>query len=215
MKLSSVEGVHEFAHSRDDVTSLEISDSLFHFTNMIFHHLPGLRKIKVKASGLSTLEPPMESTSLLRLEIEGNNFNNVPSEVFAGLENLENLHLDSNHIQELLGDSFSGLLHLVELRLEDNEIKALPERVFDSLPNLKSLSLMKNLLSSLEGNLLIQNRLLTTLRFNDNRELRSINPSLLNSLTSLDNVDFRFTCVGRDIFDVETTIRMMKQNCRK
>lgn len=214
MKLSSVEGVHVHRKNKDDVDSLEISDSLFHFTQDIFEQFTSLKKIRVKASGLSTLEPPLESVNLVRLDIEGNKIDNIPSGIFAGLENLEILSLDKNDIQELVSGSFDNLLHLIELRMEDNLIKSLPERVFDSLPNLKSLSLSKNLLGSLDGRLLSQNQMLTWLRFNDNRELREVDPELLDDLTSLTFVDFRNTCVGQGSFDVATTKMRIKQHCR-
>lgn len=215
MRVASVEGIHQFHRTKEDVTSLEISESLYHFTNNVFEHLPRLKKLKVKSSGLSSLEPPLESTQLLHLEIEGNNISDVPDGIFSGIENLETLHLDSNEIQNLHANSFNGLLNLLELRLENNLIAELPDRVFDVLPNLKSLSLKKNLLKSLDRNLLSQNIMLATVRFNDNRDIKFIGSTLLDNAKSLIIGDFRNTCVGRDNLDIPRIKQMIRENCKK
>lgn len=214
MKLSSIEGTHSYNKAIDQVQTLEISDSIFQLTNDIFRHLPYLRKLKVKNSGLSSLEPRLESANLLWLEIDGNKLNEIPNDVFVNLDNLEDLHLDNNVIKTLNVDSFSGLSNLVDLSLSYNEIFELPDRVFDELINLRHLSLKRNFLISLSGNLFKQNVLLESVQFDENLGLKSIGSSLLDHSERLTLANFKGTCVSASRYDnIQEVKKSIKNNC--
>lgn len=215
MKLN-LEGTHRFGKSNSNVNVLEIQDSIFHFTNDIFKHLPYLSKIQVKNGGLSTLEPRLESSSLRELEIELNSFRDIPNEIFSGVRNLHSLLLDKNAIEILYKDSFAGINHLKQLSLKDNRISELPQSVFDELTSLTHLSMVNNRLTVLNGNLLKFNTLLQVVKFDDNNDLKLIGTTLLDFSTSLRMIHFNGTCIGTRYYDnireVKESIRL---NCQK
>ena len=212
MKLASVEGIHLHDRSNRDVKSLEIIDSIFHFTNDIFKHLPSLKKIAIKNGGMSTLEPKMQSSSVTYLEVEGNKIREVPDEIFVGLPNLDSLQLNNNEIEQINQFAFSGLSKLKELSLKDNKISQLPVEVFKDLVELTHLSLKRNKLRALDGNLLKHNLKVEIVKFENNNELKFIGESLLDFSKHLRIAGFAETCVG-DFVLVDQIRQKIKTNC--
>lgn len=215
MKLTSVEGTHELYKSNMNVETLEVKDSIFHFPDDIFKHLPNLRVIRVNNSGLSSLKPKLTSSKLVELDIFENKFSEIPEKIFEGLENLESLILDRNDIQRLHSDSFAGLSWLKQLSLKDNMISDLPDGIFNELSSLTAISLNNNRLTSLSGELFVNNPNLQIVMFNENKDLQYIGGSLLNFSNSLKMAQFRGTCVGLLLnSSIEETKRNIQNNCK-
>lgn len=213
MKLVGVGGNHLKGKSFRDVTAIEISDSLFHFSNDLFHHLPSIWRIKVTNSGLSTLEPKLSSNLLMKLEIEGNQFSEVPSGVFTHVRQISNVLLDNNQIEKLNVDSFAGLSSLSSLSLDRNKISDLPFGMFNELESLTHFSVKNNRLTALDGELFRMNIRLSIVVFDDNN-IQFIGETLLDFSNKLKIADFRNTCAG--YFDHVKDVRQsIKQKCQR
>lgn len=208
-------GTHSSGKSYVDVKVLEIHDSIFHFTDDIFKHLPRLSKIHVRNGGLSALKPKLKSSSLKELEIEINSFRDVPNEVFSEVRNLNSLLLENNGIEILFKDSFVGLNELKELSLKDNRISEFPQGVFDHLTSLTHLSMKNNRLTSLSGNLLKSNSVLEVVKFDHNKDLKLIGLTLLNFSKSLRMFHFDGTCVGLNYDGIREIKERIRFNCQK
>ena len=195
MSVESVDGTHRSDNTNEDVDTFEVMAPIFHFTNEIFMHFPNLRNIKVKNSRMSVLQPQLRSSKLNILDIEGNNFIEIPEMIFDQLKNLESLQLDHNQIEIIHLDSFFGLMSLKELTLKNNKISRLPEGVFDDLSSLTHLSLKDNFLTSLNGEILRNNQQLEVIQLDNNRGLTRIGANLLKYAMMLRIANFSGTCV--------------------
>lgn len=198
MKITRIDGAHTHStipRSPFDVNSLEITDSIFHFTNDIFENLPNLKRMKVINSGLSSLEPKLRSSVLLRLELDSNNIKEVPEESFTGVSKLQSLLLENDGIETLNRGSFAGLFDLHELSLRDNKISQLPNGVFNELIKLTHLSLKNNKIRSLDGDLLNSNSRLEIIKMDGNNDLNLISPKLFDSCKALTKAQFDGTCL--------------------
>lgn len=215
MKLT-VGGIHLASKSISDVNTIEIQDSIFHFTEDLIVQLPNLRKIVVKNSGLSTLEPKLKSLYLKTIQVSDNKFVEVPSQIFSQVQELESLQLENNGIETLYRDSFFGLANLSHLSLKTNKISVLPEGVFSDLLNLEQLSMKQNRLTTLNGDLLKYNTKLQILKFDENKNLKIIGSSLLDFSRKLTMVQFSGTCTKtNNDDDVENVRRGIELYCRK
>lgn len=215
MKLTSVEGTHLRSKSNINVEDLEIKDSIFHFPENIFWHLPNLRTIIVSNSGLSSLQPKLKSLRLLELEVVDNKLVEIPENIFEGLKNLGSLLLDRNGIQVLHSDSFIGLSRLQQLSMNDNFISDLPENIFNELLSLSSISLNNNRLTSLSGELFKLSPKLEYVLFNDNQDLKLIGENLLDFSRNLKMAQFRGTCVGQSLKNtIDEIKKSIKINCK-
>lgn len=214
MKLTSVEGTHFHGKKNYDVNILELTDSIFQFTNDIFIHLPNLKKIKVKNGGVATLKPQLKSSNLIGIDLEGNQINEVPSEAFLYVDQLQSLLLVNNKIEKLNVDSFKGLSALKELSLQDNKISEIPKGAFDMLTQLTHLSIKNNKLNMLHGDMLHHNKQLEVAQFDFNSDISFIGSKLLDFSKELKIVGFDNTCVG-DHETVEDARKGIIANCQK
>ena len=120
----------------------------------------------------------------------------------AGLSNLEWLHLDGNEFSELPEDMFSELTKLKYLSIAGNELTELPEAIFQSLSNLEELSLDANAFETLPGGLFAGLSNLRVLRLGRTR-LTSLPPELFNDLENLEELHLeanRLTTLPEEVF---------------
>ncbi|XP_035223555.1 LOW QUALITY PROTEIN: toll-like receptor 13 [Stegodyphus dumicola] len=83
-------------------------------------------------------------SSLLLLDLQGNNLRFLNNYIFFGLQNLRHLYLSGNNLF-LLKDIFLHQLPLLStLLLQDNKIEHFPNKIFSSLSNLYILTLTGN-----------------------------------------------------------------------
>ncbi|CAJ2377192.1 MAG: hypothetical protein IBGAMO2_50011 [Arenicellales bacterium IbO2] len=93
----------------------------------------------------------------------------LSANAFAGMTNLQNLHLNQNAIASLPAGVFSGLGNLRTLSLNQNQIASLPANVFVGLANLDRLRLGSNRLTALPANRFKDLAKLTSLELENNR----------------------------------------------
>ncbi|XP_063902125.1 leucine-rich repeat-containing protein 15-like isoform X4 [Zophobas morio] len=127
-------------------------------------------------------------TSLLTLELQGNQLTTVDRQYFVGLEMLSYLDLSENFLVSLEKDLFKDLKNLKHLCLNGNHIHDIPPNLFSGLKALTFLDLSKNLLVSLEKDLFKDLKNLKHLCLNGNH-IHDIPPNLFSGLKALTFLD--------------------------
>ena len=116
--------------------------------------LSGVISLDLSDKGLTSLEElqniPADVRNEVRiLNLNSNQLQTLPANIFNGLNNLRELHLSSNKLKTLPTGIFSDLNSLHTLSLDNNQLQALPTDIFDGLNNLEYLYLSYNQLQSL------------------------------------------------------------------
>lgn len=75
--------------------------------------------------------------------------NDIDSDAFQALTNLQQLRLDNNHLKNVRASWFEGLKYLTYLDFNYNEIQNIEDGVFDNLPSLVDLRISGNKLECL------------------------------------------------------------------
>lgn len=99
----------------------------------------------VEAESFSNINP-----ELLYLWLNNNNISRIAPGSFAGLTELNRLHLDYNRLEGLPIGAFRGLNKLEDLYLNDNRITSVSRALLRDLVGLKRLYLQRNEISALE-----------------------------------------------------------------
>eukprot|EP00095_Tigriopus_kingsejongensis_P005189 maker-scaffold321_size207582-snap-gene-1.24 protein:Tk05189 transcript:maker-scaffold321_size207582-snap-gene-1.24-mRNA-1 annotation:"leucine-rich repeat-containing protein 55" len=86
-----------------------------------------------------------------KLDLSQNRLNAIPPGFLLKFPNLQEVHLDSNGISKLAGDTFQGT-QIHTLSLSNNEFLDIPFDALQSLPSLISLGLERNIIRGLGEN---------------------------------------------------------------
>ena len=81
---------------------------------------------------------------LKKLEIEWNKIEQIDSDVFQGLGNLEELILNGNKLNKIESNSFRYLIKLKKLDLRKNKMQQNISNGFQGLDHLEELNLFEN-----------------------------------------------------------------------
>nr|XP_020469195.1 leucine-rich repeat-containing G-protein coupled receptor 5 [Monopterus albus] len=164
--------------------------TIFFFNNPIqsvgrsaFQNLPELRTLSLNGAADLTEFPDLTGTkSLESLTITGARITSLPSSVCEQLPNLQLLDLSYNQIQTL--PSFSGCESIQKIDLHHNDIEELMENTFHGLLVLRSVDLSWNRLLSVKPNSFSALPALTKLDLSSN-QLSSLPLNGLQSVTHL------------------------------
>lgn len=149
-----------------NLNNVDLRDYDFNF-EFFQQHLESLSLRKTRVSELD--ERLSKLTSLKTLDVSSNYFLKLSSNIFAGLEKLENLYMvnmsypTKTTSKQLTIGLFKPLKNLKLLALAQNRLKHINPKVFNFLPSLEMLDLSQNQLS-LNENIWIS---LKSLRFLD------------------------------------------------
>ena len=102
------------------------------------------------------------------LDMSCNKLQDLPQDVFQGIEDLDILNMSQNKLQVLHAETFQFLSCGI-LDMSQNNLQDLPPKVFDSMSDLKILNLAENELSTLPDRVFYGGRV-----FNSFRDLRSL-----------------------------------------
>lgn len=111
-------------------------------------------------------------TQLLVLDMSSNDCLDIPSGIFRPLVNLQKLLLNGNKFGYFIvakSDVFDGLFNLTEIHMEQNELSILPRTLFHDLRNLQTLKLGSNSLSRWDDNTFVPLRNLRNLDLSNNK----------------------------------------------
>ena len=92
-----------------------------------------------------------ESIQASELKLSKNQIEDIDPEAFKNLKDLRILELNSNALQELTGDMFSGLVNLQELYASENYIGLIDKHAFTDLANLNTLNLAINMIQGIHA----------------------------------------------------------------
>ena len=126
------------------------------------------------------------------LDISRNKLQDLPGNVFYGLQYLRSLDLAENELVTLPDDVFDGLWYLRSLRLEGNRLRSLDDRPFYSLIRLEELNLEQNQLTDLDEDVFDDDnkRSLLDLKLGGNR-LTTLPVGLFNGFRKLRNLQLQ------------------------
>ncbi|XP_028858590.1 leucine-rich repeat transmembrane protein FLRT2 [Denticeps clupeoides] len=85
-----------------------------------FQDLVNLRELSMARNSLTAPPPLLPSVSLVKLNLQENQMNNVPVAAFTGLYRLEKLDLSNNQLRSLPPGVFDGLVSLRNLNVRGN-----------------------------------------------------------------------------------------------
>uniref|UniRef100_A0A4W6F6G0 LRRCT domain-containing protein n=1 Tax=Lates calcarifer TaxID=8187 RepID=A0A4W6F6G0_LATCA len=147
---------------------------------------------------------PKNTTSLT---IQYTNITSISEEHLSATPLLQELHLYSNHLQQLSSNLLRGVPHLHTIDLTDNKLAHLPADVFSHAPLCSLVKIPQNLFQELTQ--------VKVLGLDDN-QLSHIPPGLLDQLNSLDDESLDLSanpwlCDGK----VEYLWRWLQKNKKK
>lgn len=148
----------------------------------VFSHR-SLRNLVLKNNRLEETNPSWfsDNSSIIYLDLSGNNLTSISALLLHKLPLLEILDLESNNLHELQADVFRNLFHLETLNLAGNKLITLNPQLFTHNIKLKYLYLQENQLQDLPANLLHRLQHLELLLLNQN-QLRQLPKGLLDGL---------------------------------
>lgn len=118
-------------------------------------------------------------------------FTEIPSTVFAGLENLTDLSISHNGLNQINPEWFSGMQKLERLDLSFNKISHVTKEMFSHLTNLTFLILSFNQLNQLDHGVFSPLQHLEYLNISNNTNLRELRPQAFGGLDKLINLDMQ------------------------
>ena len=119
---------------------------------------------------------------LIRLNLNGNRLESLSREMFAGLEDLKELHAADNRISEIQDGAFDRFARMEMLSLGGNRLMRLSGESFSGLEKLKHLNLSSNFFGHIPSSSLLIFQGLKTL-FLDSNPIFKISSRALHSLT--------------------------------
>ena len=149
-------------------------------------HLAGIIQLLLVDKGIGALQAGDFAglTELEILHLDNNLLTELPPVIFDGLWALSVLHLQGNRLTALPADVFSGLAALESLNLNNNLLAELPPALFDGLGALDTLRLQENLLTTLSAGVFSDLAALRVLFLNQN-DLTALPAGVFSSLGAL------------------------------
>uniref|UniRef100_A0A4W6F7W7 LRRNT domain-containing protein n=1 Tax=Lates calcarifer TaxID=8187 RepID=A0A4W6F7W7_LATCA len=156
---------------------------------------------------------PKNTTSLT---IQYTNITSISEEHLSATPLLQELHLYSNHLQQLSSNLLRGVPHLHTIDLTDNKLAHLPADVFSHAP-LCSLVLKNNQIEKADAEWFPDNSSLTWLDLSGNH-LRKIPATFFQKLPHLENLDLsdnRLETFPADSLDLLTKLERLNLQSNK
>ncbi len=139
------------ASDLNSIMDLQVRAFLSSLTLEDLDDFHSLERFHLNNTGLTTLpenvfEPLRNNLRLLNLS--GNNFDSLPTNLFLGLSKVLDLDLSDNNLTVLSSSLFSGLSSLEVLYLSGNSLERLSANFFNGMPRLEELDLSDNNLTA-------------------------------------------------------------------
>ncbi|XP_078344803.1 toll-like receptor 6 [Oculina patagonica] len=111
------------------------------------HEFRGLlNKLTLQGNGLKVIGPTCfrNLTGIHVIDLSKNKLNDLPSELFQGLDSLLELRLDHNNISVIRKELFKSVTQIERIDLNGNKLSYIPKELFSKLKNIKVLHLEDN-----------------------------------------------------------------------
>ncbi|XP_030843378.1 insulin-like growth factor-binding protein complex acid labile subunit [Strongylocentrotus purpuratus] len=187
----------------NELAILDMSHTSVALSYELFTGLSNLRRLYMRGSGLTassfwdshTEDLPVLSalSTLERLYLKGNKLESLKPGTFQGLQNLQNLEMDSSDIRSLNEDIFMNLTSLHFLSINENHIAELTSRHLADLSSLVGVSIKSNEIKGLAADVFANNPKLSYLYISHNH-LTTIKEGTVLSRQKLDVSNNPFSC---------------------
>jgi Leucine-rich repeat (LRR) protein len=180
--------INTFKHLTN-LKSLNLShNKLYNLTSGVFNDLFVLTGLDLSSNLLTKLGSKFIPKSVKVLNLGSNNLNNIRSNYFDYLTNVETLNLASNQISAIEGKSFDSLLHLKRLYLTDNCLMRIDKKIFHNLKSLEYLHLDQNEFLNLDDGVFDNLTNLKYLNLKSNK-ISIIKENIFQRLVKLETLD--------------------------
>ena len=119
------------------------------------HEFRGLlNKLTLEGNGLKVIGPTCfrNLTGIHVIDLSKNKLNDLPSELFQGLDNLLELRLDHNNISVIPNELFKTVTKIKRIDLNGNKLSTIPKELFSKLKNIEVLHLEDNQITQVDDN---------------------------------------------------------------
>lgn len=153
-----------------------------------FRPLVSLRQLAMDTNRLTNVATLFGTgkpqNQLLDLNLNGNQFTELPAGIEGSLARLKSLDLGSNRIAAINGKQFFGLTDLLGLRLVDNQLTRITKNAFYLLTSLQIINLSANRINTIEPESFQFNQQLQIVRLDQN-QLSMLPKNCFKSMASL------------------------------
>lgn len=175
-----------------DTISLDILSptNLTRIPSFILQKFPKLRHLRMINTGITSLSSDSFAAGhrLMQIDLRRNRIgSNVPTNVFANLNSLEDVNLAYNKISRIEPRAFDSVPALKILFLSNNLLQSINSDDFAGAKNLQELFLDSNVIERIEANAFDLPKL-EILSLKDNR-LKSLPNNIFENLTKLERID--------------------------
>ncbi|XP_043484467.1 leucine-rich repeat-containing G-protein coupled receptor 5-like [Leptopilina heterotoma] len=171
-------------------------NNLLYFDGQIITHMPSLRTLVIENGSLTNIPRIQDGKNLINLLLSRNKIEELTSEDFFSIPNLEELNLSHNSIKNLESSTFSPLKNLRILNLEHNLLEIASLFTFNAFSNLEILKLSNNRLRFFDGIIVDNNPELIELDLGNN--LLENFPTINNGIEKFKILVFAFKSIGND-----------------
>lgn len=178
-----------------NLVSLDLSHTKISSLN--FLNLTSLENLSLCNTGIQVMDDLQPLTNLRILDIGFNKLNDTFK--FPVLSNLEELHVQSCAIENILNDSFENLTNLHTLNMSQNLIREINEYHFTNLQNLTTLIIQDNRIRPWKTSVLNSTNKLNFFNFQSNW-LVDITYAMIQDMKASEKVDLSFnpfSCIPR------------------
>lgn len=193
-----------------DTISLDILSptNLTRIPSFILQKFPKLRHLRMINTGITSLSSDSFAAGhrLMQIDLRRNRIgSNVPTNVFANLNRLEDVNLAYNKISRIEPGAFDSVPALKILFLSNNLLQSINSDDFTGAKNLQELFLDSNVIERIEANAFDLPKL-EILSLKDNR-LKSLPNNIFENLTKLERIDLSHN----DIVDIDDLFKNCDQ----
>ncbi|KAK9882857.1 hypothetical protein WA026_023553 [Henosepilachna vigintioctopunctata] len=178
-------GPLEFKHflGLDSVHYLVLTNNIDYFDGNIFKLIPNLIQLTLNKNRLILYDELfIHCQNLIILNLNNNQIDYLPSNIFKGMFKLSYLYLERNNIKSIEYGVFSDLINLVDLRMSKNLIFEIGDKAFESQENLATIDLSGNKLGYISAKMFRNCTLLKLIFFGQNTKLELENRAFSDML---------------------------------
>uniref|UniRef100_A0A1Y1MYK4 LRRCT domain-containing protein n=1 Tax=Photinus pyralis TaxID=7054 RepID=A0A1Y1MYK4_PHOPY len=151
------------------------------------------------------------SEELKYIIFQNSKLTTVPVHIFASLQGVQEMYLNSSEVETIQPGAFTGLSNLNQIYLQDNNITKLSAGIFNSLTKLEILNVANNLLESVEEHTFLGVLSLKKLDLHSNN-LSYILPNTFSMLRKLEYVDLSQNYLVEITSDIFATNQLLYLN---
>lgn len=176
----------------------------------IFERFPHLARVYLHIGLKSVRKEDFAGASHLeRVDLERNEIESIPGNLFSELKKLEDIYLSHNRIHDIEPSAFSDLEYLFRIELSNNSLTTIKRNVFSGLNSLTELTLDDNQIELIEDEALNLPKL-KKLILNNNR-IQTLSDTVFKHLPRLEWIILDrngLRSIGRSLYELKNLERL-------